>query len=79
MFPSEIRNICKQFTGKVELRKVRLNQGGYTSDGIYFGVGTPLYFAQDEEGYWCDYFRATCREEAIDILRDTFPVAKIRK
>jgi hypothetical protein len=79
MFPSEISNICKQFTGKVELRKVRLNQGGYTSDGIYFGVGTPLYFAQDEEGYWCDYFRATCREEAIDILRDRFPIAKIRK
>lgn len=28
---------------KVELRRLRLNGGGYTNMGEYFGVGAPLY------------------------------------
>ena len=79
MFPFEVTKLCKQFTGRVYLQKERLNQGGYTSDGIYFGVGDPLYFAQDEEGLWADYFRASCRDEAIDILCDRYPIAKIKR
>ena len=78
MSPSETRTLCAQFTGKVYVQKQRLNSGGYTDDGIYFGIGEPLYFAQDEEGIWSDYFRASCRAEAVEIARDQYPLAKIR-
>ena len=78
MFASEVRALCAQFTGRVYVQKQRLNSGGYTSDGIYFGVGEPLYFAQDEEGIWSDYYRASCRDEAVEIARDRYPLAKIR-
>jgi len=78
MWPSEIRKLCAQFTGRVYVQKQRLNGGGYTDDGIYFGIGEPLYYAQDEEGIWGDYYRASCREEAVEIARNRYPLAKIR-
>lgn len=78
MSPSETRTLCAQFTGRVYVQKQRLNSGGYTDDGIYFGIGEPLYFAQDEEGIWSDYYRASCRAEAVEIARDRYPLAKIR-
>lgn len=78
MWPSEVRDLCASFTGKVYIQKQRLNQGGYTDDGIYFGTGEPLYFAQDEEGLWDGYFRASCRAEAVEIMRERYPLARIR-
>ena len=42
-------------------------------------AGVTPAFAQDEEGLWADYFRASCRDEAIDILRDRYPIAKIKR
>ena len=45
MFPFEVTKLCKQFTGRVYLQKVR----------------------------------ASCRDEAIDILRDRYPIAKIKR
>jgi len=78
MSPSEVRTLCAQFSGRVYVQKQRLYGGGYTEDGIYFGIGEPLYFAQDEEGIWSDYFRASCRAEAVEIARDRYPLAKIR-
>jgi hypothetical protein len=39
------------FPGPVTLRKVRLNQGGYDSCGCYFGIGLPLYRAEDDQGH----------------------------
>lgn len=78
MWPSEIRELCAQFTGRVSVRRERINSQGYLSDGTYFGVGAPLYFIQDEEGIWDDYVRASCRAEAVEIARDRYPVAKIR-
>lgn len=78
--PHARRAAAKVFQGKVSLRKERLNQGGYTRDGVYFGLpGVPLYFVQDEEGIYDNYFRASCREEAIEKARDIYPLAKIRK
>ena len=34
----------------VSLRYVRLDRGGYDSHGTYWGVGIPLWRAQDAEG-----------------------------
>lgn len=35
---------------KFYLRKVRLDSGGYDSNGTYFGTGDPLYWYADEDG-----------------------------
>lgn len=49
---------------KFYLRRVRLNSGGYDSDGYYWGTGIPLYrYWNDEEGI--DYeIRAYDRTDA---------------
>jgi hypothetical protein len=78
LWPSEIREICSNYTGKVSVKRERINQGGYTSDGVYFGIGSPLYFMQDEDGFYDGYFRASDREEAVEIARQRYPKAKIR-
>ena len=79
MYHSERIAAAKNYTGKVSVKRERLDSGGYTKDGAYFGIGSPLYYMQDEDGIYGDYFRASCREDAIEIARDTYPLAKIRK
>lgn len=79
LWPSEIKEICRNYTGKVSVTRERLNQGGYTRDGVYFGIGQPLYYMQDEDGFDQQYFRATDRTEAVEIARERFPNARIRR
>ena len=79
LLPSEIKEICRNYTGKVSVTHERLNQGGYTRDGVYFGIGQPLYFMQDEDGFFDDYFRASDRIEAVEIARERYPNARIRR
>lgn len=71
------RRAAKAYTGRVYVRRERLNQGGYTSRGCYFGTGEPLYFITDYDGLHSDHVRATCREEALDKARSIYPLAKI--
>ena len=78
-WPYDIAQLCKEYTGRVSIQKERVNQGGYIKGGVYFGVGEPLYFAQDEDGLWCDYFRASDRNEAIAIMRERYPNAQIKR
>jgi hypothetical protein len=69
------------YRGRVSVTHERLNQGGYRSDGTYFGVGSRLYFVQDEDGECLPhghYFRATDRQDAVAFARGMFPNAKIR-
>lgn len=79
MYYSEAIAAAKVYTGKVSITKERLNNGGYDRDGVYFGVGEPLYYVMDEDGIYGDYIRASCREEAIELAREIYPLAKIRK
>lgn len=79
MYYSDRKQFAKTFTGKVSVRKIRLNQGGYTDCGCYFGVGEPLYCFEDEEGVFADHIRASSREDAIEQVREFYPLAKIRK
>ena len=69
------------YTGRVTLHRERLNSGGYTSTGVYFGVGLPLYFMQDEPGECLphgQYLRASDRADALAIARYHFPNGKFR-
>ena len=79
MYHSERIAAAKVYTGKVSVRRERLDSDGYTKDGAYFGTGSPLYFVQDEDGIYENHFRASCRDEAIEIARETYHLAKIRK
>lgn len=58
-------------TAKLRLSRVSLNQGGYDARGRYWGVGAPLYFAEDDDGNH-RALRAASREEA----KRQFPNAK---
>ena len=49
-----------------KVSRVKLT-GGYTRDGRYFGVGAPLFYAEqwDDTGYWREeFFRAGDYQEA---------------
>lgn len=62
--------------GKVTLRKIRLNRGGYDPGGAYWGIGQPLYWAGDESGALDLFFRAPSRAAAKQHVLDLWPEAK---
>ena len=68
------------FDGRIYLRKVRLNQGGYDSNGTYFGIGPPsLYWYSDEEGEIDSMIRAHHREQARNMVLSIYPKARVRR
>jgi hypothetical protein len=62
--------------GKMTLRRVRLNGGGYDRNGTYFGHGAPLYWYADEGGNVDAMLRASSREIAKDKIRALFPLTR---
>lgn len=67
------------FAYRLFLRRVYLDQGGYDSNGTYFGHGEPLYWYADEDGTVDGMLRAPNRAVArADVLRE-YPRAKVRK
>ena len=57
--------------GKIYLRRVYINSGGYDAGGAYWGLGAPLWEAQDQDGNG-RIFRARDRDGAkADILADS--------
>ncbi len=67
------------FTGAIDLTRVRVNGQGYTPRGQYYGTGAPIFewsiYDLDIEG---SGFRARDRKAAKDKIRLDFPRAKIR-
>ena len=65
---------------KFRLWKVRLNSQGYTDDGVYFGVGQPLYYYESEsdsyDGKYYNFFRSFNREWAKERILKAHPDAK---
>jgi hypothetical protein len=59
---------AREVEGRIYLRKVRLDRGGYDPSGSYWGGGAPLYEATDGEGEFQRYVRAPSREAAADKL-----------
>jgi hypothetical protein len=57
---------------KFYIQRVRLNQGGYTDKGQYFGTGRPLYSFQSQDGNIDDFLRAEDREEAKQFIRKRY-------
>lgn len=61
---------------KVTLQRVRLDSGGYDSQGAYWGQGDPLYWAATDCGSYDSTFRAANREEAKATVRGVYPNAR---
>jgi len=60
----------------LSVRRVRLNSGGCTSSGRYFGIGAPLYHVTDEDDAVDFWIRASSRGSALAIVRDIYPRAR---
>ena len=58
---------------KCFLRIHRLDQQGYDSDGMYFGIGQTLYRCMDDSGCFDVFQRANNRKEALNLIRLRFP------
>lgn len=61
---------------KCSLIRQPLNSGGYTRDGSYFGVGSPLYYYEFDNSIYGGYLRAHNREHAKEILKHRYPGIK---
>lgn len=60
---------------KLFLRKVRLDSGGYDSNGTYFGRGLPLYWAASADNEVDYMLRAQSRAAAKALVWKDYPEA----
>lgn len=60
--------------GKIHLRRIRINSGGYDAGGAYWGLGAPLWYAEDQDGN-SRFFRARDRAAAKELILSNFPGA----
>lgn len=74
-----IHDAPADFEGKIGVRRVYLNQGGYDPNGTYFGRGAPLYWYASEDGEIDAMTRAGDRAAAREIVLAKYPKAKIRR
>jgi len=49
--------------GKLYLRRIPVNRGGYDAGGAYWGIGKPLYYVEDQDGN-SQFLRASSRDDA---------------
>jgi hypothetical protein len=68
-------NFLDTDAGKIVLRRVYLDNGGYDRGGAYWGHGEPLYETMDEDGNGF-ILRAMSRDKAKAIIWADFPDAK---
>lgn len=61
---------------KFILYRIRINSGGYTDTGYYYGVGNPVYCFVSADGSDGACFRARNREHAKQVVRATHPTAE---
>ena len=64
--------------GRLVLRRVILDEGGYDRNGTYFGVGGPMLFWCADEGGEVDYmFRARGTTSAVEAVQSLYPLATL--
>jgi hypothetical protein len=68
-------NFLDTDAGKIVLRRIYLDNGGYDRGGAYWGHGEPLYETMDEEGNGF-ILRANSRDKAKAIIWADFFEAK---
>lgn len=68
--------LAPKLSGKVSLRKIRINQGGYDDGGAYWGIGSQLWNASNDDLSVNLWFRARTRDAAKDQVLVKFPAAR---
>ena len=68
-------NFLETDSGKIALRRINLDSGGYDKGGAYWGHGEALYETLDIYGNGF-ILRATSRDKAKAIIWEDFPDAK---
>lgn len=63
------------YAGKLYIRNIRLDTGGYDKNGTYFGHGEPLYWIASENGAVDYMVRAANRDDAKQKARSLYPRA----
>jgi hypothetical protein len=66
------------FEGRLYIRRVRLNSGGYDRNGTYFGVGEPIYWCRSEDCEIDFMLRADSRGTAVVKVKRQYPNSKVR-
>ena len=74
------------YAGKITLRRIYLDNGGYDTNGTYWGWGDPLYWYACEDGEIDGMLRATSaydskvsRADARRQVLEMYPDAKVRR
>lgn len=66
-------------TATLLVRRVKLDSGGYASDGAYFGIGRPVYVVTNAEtGRVVETLRAADFVDAKEKMRSKYPNAKVK-
>lgn len=73
---SMILDVPHEFSGRLYLRHVPLNTGGYDRFGTYWGLGGRIYWAADVDGLVDVCVRALDRDGAKDQVRILRPHAR---
>jgi hypothetical protein len=71
-----IQDAPRDVAVKLTLRCIRLNSGGYDSNGTYFGIGNKLYWYANEDGTIDAMIRAYDRHQAKLFIQTVYPRAK---
>lgn len=64
------------FAGKLYLRHITLDSGGYDRNGTYFGHGARLFWCSDADGNVDRMLRAPNRDAAKSQILELYPQAK---
>lgn len=68
-------NYLETSAGPLCLRRVPIDRGGYDRGGAYWGIGTPLWYVEDQDGN-SQFLRARSRDAAKATIRTDWPDAK---
>jgi hypothetical protein len=74
-----VQDAPKDYDGKLYLRYIRLDMGGYDCNGTYFGIGQRLYWCANEDHAVDFMLRASDREHARILVLDQYQKAKVRR
>ena len=64
------------YDGKLYLRRVRLDNGGYDANGTYFGHGAHLWWFASDDGDIDGMMRASTRAKAKESILADYPDAR---
>jgi hypothetical protein len=67
-------NYLETCAGRLYLRRVPIDSGGYDRGGAYWGFGAPLWYVADQDGN-SQFLRARSREDAKAKIRADWPDA----